>query len=242
MPDNLALYNIFRSVPAEAKKEIKGGRLNGKTDINPMWRIKALTEQFGPCGVGWWYEIKDKHLERAESGETAAFVDINLYYVHNGTQSMPVPGTGGSSFIAREKNGLYVSDECYKMALTDAISVACKAIGIGADVYWEKGRTKYTNGEGGQSKAQRKAPEQKPNPQNKEKEPETQRQKRRREYLALGKKYGITASQLKTVYETLVGKGHLGETSLMRMEDREYEESIMVIESRLQEIGYKAAS
>lgn len=38
-----------------------------------------------------------------------------------------------------------MSDECFKMALTDAISVAAKAIGIGADVYWEKDKTKYTN-------------------------------------------------------------------------------------------------
>ena len=29
------------------------------------------------------------------------------------------------------------------MALTDAISVACKALGFGADIYWEAGRTKY---------------------------------------------------------------------------------------------------
>jgi hypothetical protein len=31
-----------RVVPNEAKKEIKGGRLSGFTDINPMWRIKTL--------------------------------------------------------------------------------------------------------------------------------------------------------------------------------------------------------
>ena len=29
------------------------------------------------------------------------------------------------------------------MALTDAISVACKALGFGADVYWQAGRSKY---------------------------------------------------------------------------------------------------
>lgn len=144
MSDNLNLYEKFRSVPDNAQREIKGGRLNGKTDINPMWRIKTLTEQFGPCGTGWWYEITDKHLERTEIGEVAAFVDIVLYYVVDGQVSKPVYGTGGSSFIAKESKGLYVSDECYKMALTDAISVACKALGVGADVYWNKDATKYT--------------------------------------------------------------------------------------------------
>ena len=37
----------------------------------------------------------------------------------------------------------FVSDEGYKMALTDAISVACKALGIGADVWFANDRTKY---------------------------------------------------------------------------------------------------
>ena len=46
--------------------------------------------------------------------------------------------------VASEKGGLYVDDECYKKALTDAISVACKSPGVGADVYWDGDRTKYT--------------------------------------------------------------------------------------------------
>jgi len=141
--ENLTIYNAVRSVPDNAKKEIKGGRLNGKTDINPMWRLKVLTEQFGPCGIGWKPVIKKSWLEKADNGEIAAFVEIDLYYKYNGEWSEPVPGTGGSMFVAQEKNGPYVSDECYKMAYTDAISVACKALGIGADVYWSEDRTKY---------------------------------------------------------------------------------------------------
>lgn len=142
--DNLQLYNKVREVPKEAQKTIFGGRLKGKTDINPMWRIKTLTEQFGVCGIGWYYEIKEKRLETGAGGEIAAFVDIELFINSNGTWSFGIPGTGGSMFVANEKNGLYTSDECYKMALTDALSVSCKALGIGADVYWEADKTKYT--------------------------------------------------------------------------------------------------
>ena len=50
--EKLSIYNQCKTVPDEAKKEIKGGRLKGMTDINPMWRIKKLTEMFGPCGIG----------------------------------------------------------------------------------------------------------------------------------------------------------------------------------------------
>ena len=139
---NLDLYEKVRSVPDSAKKTIKGGRTSGMTDINPMWRIKILTEQFGPCGIGWYYIPTRKWLETS-GNEIAAFVDIELYIKVDGEWSKPIPGNGGSMFASKEKSGIYVSDECYKMATTDAISVACKQLGIGADVYWDSDRTKY---------------------------------------------------------------------------------------------------
>lgn len=143
--DNLKLYNSVRAVPVTALKKIEAGRLKGKSDINPVWRIKVLTEQFGICGFGWKYEIVDKRLEKGCKDEISAFVDINLYVKVGEVWSAAIPGTGGSSFVANESKGLYQSDECFKMALTDAISVACKVLGIGADVYWEADKTKYDN-------------------------------------------------------------------------------------------------
>ena len=142
--ENLEIYERVRQVPTSAQREIQAGRLKGKTDINPMWRIKALTEQFGPCGIGWKYTITDKRLENGANNEVSAFVDIDLFIKADGEWSDAIPGTGGSAFVASERNGLYTSDECFKMALTDAISVACKALGFGADVYWAKDATKYT--------------------------------------------------------------------------------------------------
>lgn len=142
--DNLEIYNKVANVPNNAKKAIAAGRLKGMTDINPMWRIKVLTEVFGVCGVGWKYEITSKEIIDGSEGTKCAMVDINLYVKVDGEWSAPIPGTGGSSFIAKETKGLYTSDECFKMALTDAISVSCKALGMGADVYWEAGRSKYT--------------------------------------------------------------------------------------------------
>ena len=152
----MEIYNAVRTVPENAKKPIYAGRLKGMTDINPMWRIQALTEQFGPVGIGWYYKTVRKWVEDGADGVKCAFVDIELYIKHNNEWSMPIEGTGGNSFVAKEKSGLYTSDEAFKMALTDAISVACKALGFGADVYWQAGRSKYNptpTGNGTQSKA-----------------------------------------------------------------------------------------
>lgn len=142
--DNLEVYNAVRQVPKEAQKSIQGGRLKGMTDINPMWRIKTLTAQFGPCGIGWYYTIKEKWIDNSMgSDEISANVIIDLFVKMNGEWSKPIEGVGGSMFVEKERNGLHTNDECYKMALTDAISVACKALGMGADVYWQNDRTKY---------------------------------------------------------------------------------------------------
>lgn len=140
--ENLELYNKVREVPQDAKKTISAGRIKGFTDINPMWRIKCLTEQFGPCGIGWYYKTVEKWTETV-GDETCAFVMIELYVLYDGKWSQPISGTGGSRLATKERSGVYVSDECYKMATTDALSVACKNLGIGADVYWKEGKTKY---------------------------------------------------------------------------------------------------
>lgn len=140
---NMKIYEATRHVPPEAKNPIPAGRLKGYTNINPMWRIKTMTEQFGVCGIGWKVEITKQWLEPSESGEVSAFCNINLYIKAYGEWSEAIPGTGGAKYVVQEKSGKYVDDEAFKKAETDAISVACKMLGIGADVYWAEDRTKY---------------------------------------------------------------------------------------------------
>ena len=64
--ENMKIYEAARTVPINAQKTISAGRLKGMTDINPRWRISKLTEIFGPCGIGWWYEITDKRIVNDE--------------------------------------------------------------------------------------------------------------------------------------------------------------------------------
>lgn len=142
MKDNnetMKLYNELRVCPGEALKTIGAGRLKGMSDVNPMWRIMALTQNFGPCGIGWKYTI-ERQWNETYGNEVKAFCNINLYVKVDGEWSEAIPGTGGASLVSMERNGAYVSDECYKMALTDALSVAMKALGVAADVYFAKGK------------------------------------------------------------------------------------------------------
>jgi len=141
--ENMKIYETCREVPKEAQKTIGAGRLKGYTDINPMWRIKKLTEMFGICGIGWKLKTVKKWTEQGAGNEVFAFVDIELYVKVNNEWSDAIEGTGGHKLIIGETKGLHNNDEAYKMATTDAISVACKMLGVGADIYWDKDKTKY---------------------------------------------------------------------------------------------------
>lgn len=135
MSENLAMWEALCRPPESALKRIAGGRLRGMTDINPQWRLQMMTEQFGPIGVGWYYEYFDRWTEPGGNDELMCFVSINLYVKQNGEWSKPIFGLGGSVLVANEKGGLHSNDEGYKMALTDALSVAMKELGVAADIY-----------------------------------------------------------------------------------------------------------
>lgn len=180
---NLELYNKFRAVPSDALKAFDNGRFKG-TDINTMWRVKMLTSEFGACGCGWYYEIKRLWTEEVSTGERLAFAEIDLYVKFGDEWGKPITGVGGNRMVSYvvSKKTFNASDEAYKMAITDALGNACKYLGIGADVYWENDKTKYTTAE--------KA-EPVPAPSLKD--------IRRKQILAIQKQTGITNAELKAI-------------------------------------------
>lgn len=144
---NMRFYGLVQDTPKEAQKSFNNGRFSG-TDINPMWRIKKLTEVFGPCGFGWWTQNVDYRFVGSEqTNETAVFCELELVVVDPETkvESRPIYGVGGNTFVAQRKSGPQASDEAMKMAYTDALSIACKALGFSHDIYYQADRTKYTS-------------------------------------------------------------------------------------------------
>lgn len=159
---NMRIYDAFRNTPKDALKTITDGKLKGKSDINPMWRLQMLTEQFGPIGFGWNYKVtRLERMEVPERNEIMCFVDIELRVKEGDTWSEPIYGTGGSMLVENFRSaGIKSNDDGYKMALTDAISIACKQLGMSADVYWAAGETKYNRKQNEQEEPT--APPQKP--------------------------------------------------------------------------------
>lgn len=155
---NKEFWDKLKRPPKEALRQIAGGRLKGKSDINPQWRYEIMTEIFGVCGVGWKFEIVETWTEKdVPELQVVQMAKVLLYVLIDSGWSDPIPGIGGSMLVAAESNGLYTNDEALKMAVTDALGTAMKMLGVAADVYkglWDG--VKYNDKPNGQKKTSSK--------------------------------------------------------------------------------------
>ena len=135
MSDNLAIWNKVKQTPSNFLKEIKFGYLKGKSDINPQWRLMAMTQAYGQVGHGWTYRIVRTWSEAAPDGSVMAFVEVAVKTKLDGEWGQEFSGIGGSTIVDKNKNGIQPNDEGYKKATTDALGVAFKAVGVAADIY-----------------------------------------------------------------------------------------------------------
>ena len=140
---NMRFWDALKTPPKSALKLITAGRLKGKSDINPQWRLQAATELWGPVGIGWTYTVDKLWSDQLPDGQVIAHALVSVRVKDGDAWSEAVPGIGGNMLVEQERAGLHVSDEGYKMAVTDALSVAFKAFGMAADVYLGQMDTKY---------------------------------------------------------------------------------------------------
>ena len=144
--DAMEIYNKLSHPPENMLRKITGGKIAGKTDINPQWRYKAMSETFGLVGIGWKYEVMRLWTEAGADGEVLSFAQVAVYVKTGDTWSDPIIGVGGSKLVQLEKGQLVSNDEGFKMAITDAFSTSLKMLGVAAAIYegrWDG--TKYTD-------------------------------------------------------------------------------------------------
>lgn len=132
MSDKTQLWDrLGKTDPKHTKGFKRAGGFSG-TAIKPMWAIRRMTEEFGPCGEGWGTEAPQFQVVPA-GDETLVFCTVGMW--HGKTDSM-VYGVGGDKCLAKRNSGnAFVDDEAFKKAYTDALTNAMKLIGVGADVH-----------------------------------------------------------------------------------------------------------
>ncbi|HMT13106.1 MAG TPA: hypothetical protein PKE19_00010 [Aestuariivirga sp.] len=132
MTDNLNLWNCVCRVPKENLKGFTRAGGFGGTAIKPMWSIKTMTEQFGPCGEGWGIDAPTFQIMPGTDGETMVFCTVTVWH---GSKECKTPGVGGDRVVGKNRNGMFSDDESFKKAYTDAVTNALKFLGVGADIH-----------------------------------------------------------------------------------------------------------
>ena len=138
-PDNLILWNaVVKTDPAYTKPFSRFGGFKG-TAINATYLARKATEQFGPLGIGWgWNIVDEKYVNGAPITEAATEVvhvlRIKLWYIY-GDKRGEIEHFGQTTFVGKNKNGLYTDEEAPKKSLTDAISKALSGLGFAADIH-----------------------------------------------------------------------------------------------------------
>lgn len=140
MSENLALWNRVRTPdPAFTKGFSKGGGFKG-TATNVSYLIRLATEQWGPMGGKWGVEIvKEDYIDGAPllgtDGDVIGHEMIHVIQIKLRHPDGEVPGIGQTTFVGKNKNGVFTDEEAPKKSLTDALSKALSWLGFAADIH-----------------------------------------------------------------------------------------------------------
>lgn len=144
--DNLALW---KRVEKTSPGSTKAAKVNGMqiTVIDGYGMIRKATEQFGPLGIGWGYEVLEERWDegapfalKQEDGTAYQVIarthtiKLLLWYKHDG-QRGEVTQYGHTQALYRSKWGATDDGEAPKKSLMDAIKKSLSMLGFSADVF-----------------------------------------------------------------------------------------------------------
>ena len=80
MTDKKALWKRVCVTDPKAVKAITGKQYQGNSP-KPYWIVERLTEEFGPCGLGWGFSIINERMERLTESEILHVAFLVLCFV-----------------------------------------------------------------------------------------------------------------------------------------------------------------
>ena len=137
MTDNMELWNsVCRTDPKQTRK-VDIGR--GFTAIDAIYQIRNATEQFGPAGETWGWEVK--RVDFLQNDTVAVLVRL---WTNAGAREFGGIEQWGQCGIYTNKNKTNDDQDCMKKATTDGITKCLSYLGFNADVFMGKfGDNKY---------------------------------------------------------------------------------------------------
>jgi len=129
--DQMVIWDkLSKTDPKHTKAFSRAGGFKG-TAVKPQWVVMRLTEEFGPCGLGWGINRPEFQVVPA-GAEMMVYCTVSCWH---GTLDNILWGVGGDKVSTSRQSGTFNDDEAFKKAFTDAIMNAFKFLGVAADVH-----------------------------------------------------------------------------------------------------------
>lgn len=134
MSKNKELWKrVFTTDPRHVKP-ITGKQYSGNSP-KPYWIIERLTDEFGPCGIGWGFNILSERFERFSDTDTLHVASVRLWYVLDGQRGeLEQIGQTKSSYTT-SKGAFMLDEDAPKKSVTDALVKCASYLGFAGDIF-----------------------------------------------------------------------------------------------------------
>jgi hypothetical protein len=134
MSDNKALWKRAFTTDPKAVKAITGKQYQGNSP-RPFWIVERLTDEFGPCGIGWGFSILNERMERLAEGEILHVAVVRLWYVLDGKRGEFEQIGQTRAVYAKKDKSLMIDEDAPKKSVTDALVKCASYLGFAGDIF-----------------------------------------------------------------------------------------------------------
>lgn len=132
--DNKALWQKVCVTDPKAVKPITGKQYSGNSP-KPYWIVERLTEEFGPCGIGWGFTILSERMERLSDSDVLHIAVVRLWYEFDGKRGELEQIGQTKAVYEKSKGGLMVDEDAPKKSVTDALVKCASYLGFAGDIF-----------------------------------------------------------------------------------------------------------
>lgn len=132
--DNKELWKRAFTTDPRAVKPITGKQYSGNSP-KPYWIVERLTDEFGPCGIGWGFTILNERMERLSDTDTLHIAVVRFWYVLNGQRGEFEQIGQTKAAYEKSKGGLMVDEDAPKKSVTDALVKCASYLGFAGDIF-----------------------------------------------------------------------------------------------------------
>ena len=134
MSNNKALWQRAFTTDPKAVKAITGKQYSGNSP-KPYWIVERLTDEFGPCGIGWGFQIINERFERFSDTDSLHVASVRFWYVLDGKRG-ELEQIGQTKASYTTKAGAFMLDEdAPKKSVTDALVKCASYLGFAGDIF-----------------------------------------------------------------------------------------------------------